>query len=341
MRTHLLLSLCAVLALPPLVRSAAPPPRLGTPTEAVVKVTASLRYPNPLRPWTPSKSVEVAGTGVVIGGNKILTNAHVVLYATEVHVQGTTGADKIEARVESVGPDVDLAVLTVSDRTFFDKHRPLRRAAGLPQARDPVEVYGFPIGGTEMSVTKGTISRMGYSAFNHGVVLQVSAAVNPGNSGGPAVVGGKMVGLVFSRLQEAQNIGYVIPNEEIDIFMEDVKDGRYDGKPRDATWTQYQTLENPALRSLLKLDKAAQGVLAVPMRPRAKNNPFQEFDLITRVGDHDVDNRGMVRLPNGLQIPLNGMIPRLARGNTVPLTVIRNGKRLSLSLPVTTRNDRA
>src|SRR5262249_47578469 len=41
------------------------------------------------------------------------------------------------------------------------------------------------------------------------MVIQVSAAINRSNSGGPAVGGGKMVGLVFSRLDEAENIGYI------------------------------------------------------------------------------------------------------------------------------------
>jgi S1-C subfamily serine protease len=144
-----------MLALPLTAGAAAPPPPPPAPAESVVKVTATLRYPNPFRPWAPSKSNEVAGTGVVIGGNKVLTNAHLVRYATEVFVQAGTGADKVEATVESIGPDVDLAVLTVSDRTFFSTRRPIRRAARLPSARDPVEVYGFPIGGGEMSVTRG------------------------------------------------------------------------------------------------------------------------------------------------------------------------------------------
>jgi S1-C subfamily serine protease len=284
MRMHLRLSLCALLALPLAAQSAAPPARPGAPADSVVRVTASIRYPNPVRPWARSKAVEVAGTGVVIGGNKILTNAHLVQYATEVHVQANPGADKIEARVESIGPDVDLAVLRVSDKTFFDKRRPLRRARNVPKARDGVEVYGFPVGGAELSVTKGVVSRISYGRYygsSVGLILQVSAAINEGNSGGPAVVGGRMVGVVFSRLEEAQNIGYVIPNEEIDLFLEDVKDGRYDGKPSDATWTQYQRLENPSLRKMLKLDRKARGILARLPRQRGKDYPFHEFDVLT------------------------------------------------------------
>jgi S1-C subfamily serine protease len=336
MRTCLLLSAGVLLA-------SAGPARPAPPADSIVKVLASVRYPNPIRPWTQSKAQEVAATGVVIAGNKVLTNAHVVLYATEVHVQARPGADKIEARVESIGPDVDLAVLTVSEKTFFAKKPPLPRAKKLPSARDTVEVYGFPVGGAELSVTKGVVSRIAYGSYyggNVGQIIQVSAAVNPGNSGGPALVGGMMVGLVFSRLREAENIGYVIPNEEIDLFLEDVKDGRYDGKPFDATWTQYQRLENEGLRRMLELDKSTRGVLALLPRKPLPGSPYQEFDVLTRIGAHDIDNEGMVRLPGGLRIPFNGLIPRLVKKGAVPITVLRQGKRLELSLPVTTQDHR-
>jgi hypothetical protein len=61
------------------------------PEDSAVRVTASVRYPNPLRPWTKSNAMEVQGTGVVIEGKKILTNAHLVLDATDVYVQACNG----------------------------------------------------------------------------------------------------------------------------------------------------------------------------------------------------------------------------------------------------------
>jgi hypothetical protein len=74
------------------VAAASPPPDVSAaPEDSVVKVIASVRYPNPLRPWTKSEAREVIGTAVVIEGNRILTNAHLVLYATEVHVQPRPG----------------------------------------------------------------------------------------------------------------------------------------------------------------------------------------------------------------------------------------------------------
>ena len=92
-----------------------------------------------------------------------------------------------------------------------------------------------------------------------GLRIQVDAAINPGNSGGPALVDGKMVGLIFSKLSQSDNIGYIIPGEEIEIFLKDVADGKYDGKP--AMHDSLQTLENPALPGFLRLDKKSQGMV--------------------------------------------------------------------------------
>jgi S1-C subfamily serine protease len=336
MSPHLVLSFFALTAAPPTL-PARPP---ASPADSVVKVTATLRYPDVTRPWARPKATEVVGTGVVIDGQRVLTNSHLVLYATEVHVQSRRGGDKVAAKVEAAAHDVDLAVLTVADKAFFAKRPPIARANKLPSARDTVEVYGFPIGGDELSVTKGVVSRITYGPFHPGLVIQVSAAVNPGNSGGPAVVDGNMVGLVFSRLQDAQNIGYVIPNEEVDLFLNSIKGGRYEGQPQEHSSTEYQRLENEALRARLKLDRRTQGVLAVlPGRPE-EGNPLRDFDVVTHIGKYAIDNQGLVRLENGVRVYFLGVVPRLARGGKVPLTVLRRGKRLPVQMPVTARDNR-
>jgi S1-C subfamily serine protease len=302
-----------------------------------------LSYPNPLQPWTKGKAVEVPGTGVVIEGRKILTNAHLVTYATEVHVQPRPGGDKFEAKVAGVGTDIDLALLTVQEEKFFEKRPALPRARQLPRTQDSVTVHGFPVGGSELSVTKGVVSRIDHGVLygrTSGTLIQVSAAINPGNSGGPAVANDKMIGLVCSRLNEAENIGYVIPNEEIDGFLARLKDGRYESKAMEATGTDFQRLENPALRRLLKLDAKTKGVLVRPPDRRDASYPFQEFDVLTRIGPYEINNDGAVRLENDARVPFLTLVPRLARGGAVPLTVRRGGKEIAVSLPVTTRDNR-
>src|SRR5262249_46064828 len=126
-------------------------------------------------------------------GKKILTNAHLVLYAGEVFVQARQGGDRVEAKVAAIGPGIDLAVLTLDDDTFFDNRPPMPRADTLPEPMANLVVYSFPVGGNGLSVTKVMMSRIEYGAYYFqaaGLRIQVDAAINPGNSGGPALVGG-------------------------------------------------------------------------------------------------------------------------------------------------------
>ena len=74
---------------------------------AVVKVFSTMRYPDVLRPWSKQQPTEVSGSGVVIENKRILTNAHVVLYASQVQIQANQAGDKIPATVEFVAPGID------------------------------------------------------------------------------------------------------------------------------------------------------------------------------------------------------------------------------------------
>src|SRR5438876_1317324 len=111
---------------------------------SVVKVFASARYPDLAKPWTKQAPTEVTGSGVIIEGKRILTNAHVVLYASQVQVQANQAGDKISATVESIAQGIDLAVLKLDDESFFDTRPPLARADTLPDIKDAVLAYGYP-----------------------------------------------------------------------------------------------------------------------------------------------------------------------------------------------------
>ncbi len=162
--------------------------------------------------------------------------------------------------------------------------------------------------------------------------VQVDAAINPGNSGGPALIDGKMIGVVFSKIARADNIGYIIPSEEVDLFLKDVADGHYDGKP--AMHEPLQTLENDALRSFLRLDRKTQGMVVHAPNPADPNDPLKHFDLITRIGDHEIDNTGMVKINDRLRLRFQYLIQKLAKDGKVPLTVIRQGKTMKIDMPV-------
>ncbi len=327
----------------PVTPPAAPAPAPAAPADAtdrtiensVVKVFATARAPDLSRPWTKLSPREVSGSGVVIEGKRILTNAHVVRYASQVQVQANQSGDKISATVEFVAPGIDLAVLKLDDEAFFDTHPPLPRANTLPDIKEPVLAYGYPTGGTSLSITKGIVSRIEFAGYGYpvaGLRIQIDAAINPGNSGGPAISGDKMIGLAYSHLSNAQNIGYIIPNEEIELFLRDIADGRYDGKP--AMFDDFQTLENAALRAYLKLDKSAQGMVVHQPFKDDPAYPLKTWDIITKIGDTPVDNEGMIKLGDNLRVRGTYLVQKLAKNGAVPLTVLREGKILSVSLPV-------
>ena len=305
--------------------------------ESVVKIAATLRYPDILHPWTKQSPREASGTGVVIGGKRILTNAHMVLFASQLSVESQQSSEKLAATVEAVSPGMDLAVLKLDDESFFDKRPPLR-ALELPEVKDSVVVYGYPQGGSSLSVTKGIVSRIEFAGYNDGVSgvrIQVDAAINPGNSGGPALVDGKMVGLIFSKLTQSDNIGYIIPAEEIELFLKDIADGRYEGKP--AIHDTLQTLENPALRGFLRLDKKSQGMIVHKPIESKPDYPLKTWDVITRIGDAEIDNVGMVKIKENLRLQFQYLIQKVVKNGKLPLTIIHQGKPQSIELPVVSR----
>ena len=317
------------------VSTAAAPAIAPNIENAVVKVFSTLRAPDPSKPWAKAAPQDITGSGVVIEGKRILTNAHVVGYASQVQIQASQAGDKLSATVVAVGRGIDLAILKLDDESFFDSHPPVARASLLPDVREAVMAYGYPTGGNSLSITKGIVSRIEfvpYSFASSGLRIQIDAAINSGNSGGPVIAGDKMVGLAFSTASNAQNIGYIIPNEEVELFLKDAADGRYDGKP--AMYDDVQTLENPALRTFLKLDKSVEGV--VVQRPYVSDPayPLKEYDVITRIGDYPIDNQGMVKLGSNLRVRFQYRVQQLAQGGKLPLTIVRGGKQMTIQLPV-------
>jgi len=308
--------------------------------DLVVKIHATHHTPDLLRPWTRNSPQQVKGSGVVIDGKRILTNAHVVKYASQIYVQPNQSAKYIPATVEALTPGMDLAVLKLDDESFFDNRGALPFAEELPRVKDNVNVYGYPTGGTELSVTQGIVSRIEYTDYYYqatGLRIQVDAALNFGNSGGPAVSDGKLVGLVFSLIQNAQNIGYLIPVEEIQLFLNDIADGVYDGKPQ--TYDLIQTVENEALRKRLKLPKDVTGVMIAQPYRNDGEYPLKEWDVITQIGDTPIDSDGKVAIRYDLRLSASYLVQKYAKNGFLPITVFREGKLIPINLPVRSKRD--
>jgi S1-C subfamily serine protease len=308
--------------------------------DSVVKIHSQQRLPDFVRPWVKGNTREVSGSGAIIDGKRILTNAHVVLYASRILVQANQSTERIPATVEAIAPGIDLAVLKLSNEAIFDTRPPLILDDSLPKIKNTVNAYGFPVGGEQLSVTEGIISRVEYVSYADteiGMRIQVDAALNPGNSGGPAVVNGKIVGLVFSVIANADNIGYLIPVEEIRMFLHDIEDGKYEGKPK--LLDNMQTVENKALREKLGLDPATGGLMITRPLASDESYPFKEWDVITHIGDQPIDNQGNIPVGEELRLSFRYLIPKLVKDGQIELTIWRNGQSIKAQVPLKYTSD--
>lgn len=319
---------------------------------STVQIHATIREPEMTRPWTKSPPQEATGSGVVISGNRILTNAHVVAYAQRLFVQPYQSSDRLEARVVAMDTGIDLAVLTLEDESLFDELPPAQLAERSPNVGATVTALGYPIGGDALSITEGVISRVEYTSYGEdtfGLQVQIDAALNPGNSGGPVVLDGAVIGLAFSGLDFAENIGYVIPVEEVELFLEqtvgdsaaslsgDSEPGEYRGRVQFFDW--FQTTENPGLRAKLGLDRETTGMVLVEPEER-DGNPLKKWDVVTAIGPYDIGNDGLIQWDENLRLYFEFAAQELLTPDgTVPLTVFRKGESIKIDAPVRERRD--
>ncbi len=160
----------------------------------------------------------VLGTGFYIDAKGyVLTNYHVIESEVDPTYEGFSRltvrlADAPELRIPAkvVGWDrlLDLALLKVEAKP--DYVFPL--GAGIePAPGDRIYAIGSPVG-LENTITAGIVSATGRRLLQSGEALQVDAALNPGNSGGPLVDDqGRVVGVVFAGLPQFQGLNFAIP----------------------------------------------------------------------------------------------------------------------------------
>ncbi len=308
---------------------------------AVVKLVAVSDPPDYEQPWQTLGASDATGSGAVIAtadGLRILTNAHVVEHQVYVEVRRFGHAQKYECEVAGIGHECDLALLHVEDESFFRTVEPLRLGP-LPALGDRVAALGFPIGGERLSVTEGVVSRIemtGYAQSHRSLLaVQIDAAINAGNSGGPVLKSGSMVGVAFQALDEAENIGYVIPSPIVKRFLADLEDGVFDGFP--ALGLDTQNLESGAHRRSLKLPTSARGILVTRTYYQGSAwKVLEPGDVLLEVGGKKLANDGTVRFRGGARIEYTHEIAMRQVGERLPVVVWRAGKRVSLEVTLTT-----
>ena len=331
-----LLRICLAALL--LLASPASLPAAETPVavvSSVVKIYTLFNRPNYHEPWQRWGQKPFHGSGAIISGQRILTNAHVVSDQVFVQVRRAGDATRYTAEVVAVGHECDLAILTVRDPAFFEGSAPLE-IGPLADIRDRVAVFGFPEGGDKLSITEGVVSRVEHTNYAHSgaylLACQMDAAINSGSSGGPVIRDERIVGVAFQGMnhQDYQNIGYMVPAPVITHFLEDIADGSYDGTPD--LGLSMQKLENPALRRRFGLAPGQTGVLINRLYPDSPAaGRMQEADVITAIEGVPVANDGTISFRPEQRTFFGYLMQQKHIGDRLRIDTLRQG----LSRPVT------
>jgi hypothetical protein len=236
--------------------------------------------------------------------------------------------DKMVAEVTAISHDCDLALLTVADEEFMDGVEP-EPIGDLPTLRDRVSVVGFPVGGEEISVTEGVVSRIEVQRYSHSermlLAVTVDAAINDGNSGGPAFMDGKVVGIAFQSLRDAENIGELVPATLIDRFLRGVEQGRPTHVP--GLGLASQNLENPLLRSRAGLSGHQSGVLVLQVEHGGSaDGRIREGDALLSIDGHRIANNGTVQYHGRFRTTFDVMLGNHYVGDEITVEVLRAGK---------------
>jgi serine protease Do len=298
--------------------------------DTVVQIFAQVYAIDMLEPYkTPSQGT-ACGSGFFINDQGyLLTNAHVVISAKNVWGQvSSLGKRIIDLEVVGISPERDLALLRVTQegRELITKelggipYLPLGDS-DLVRRSDDVLAIGYPLGQQACKSTTGVIS--GYEQH----LIQSSAPINPGSSGGPLLnINGEVVGVNSSGVTEAQNIGYAIPINHAKTILNDLYEVKILRKPylgvrfNNSTETLTRFLGNPLPGGCY--------VIEVLKGSSLEKAGVMKGDMIYEINGHSVDMYGDMSVPwSEDKISIIDYPLRLSIGDKINLTVYRKGEK--------------
>jgi serine protease Do len=271
---------------------------------------------------------EVGGSGFIVDKNGyIITNNHVVENATRVRVMLHGDDTPYIAKVIGTDPELDLAVLKI------DAGKPLvpvkiGNSDGV-EVGDWAVAIGSPFG-LDATVTAGIISAKGrdISDQNHGLqrFLQTDAAINPGNSGGPLLdVNGDVIGvntMIATRTGAFDGVGFALPiNLAVNAYNQIIKTGKVS---RGSIGIYFQRDQRPELLKAYGVNSGGVFVTEVNPGGPAERAGIKPEDVIIAFNNKPIKD-GDELMTSVANTPV---------GSKVPVTLLRDGKKMEVNLEV-------
>lgn len=294
---------------------------------------------------TRSTTGEATGSGFVYdqSGN-IITNNHVVDGATDIAVNFYDGRI-VRGEIVGVDPDSDLAVIHVDDV-------PTEALRPLPLANSDTLFVGqevFALGAPfnqAWTMTTGIVSALdrsiqGLTEFSIGSAIQTDAAINPGNSGGPLLnLQGEVVGVnsqIISRTNSSSGIGFAIPSSLVSRVAQSlIASGRVDYSYLGMSGTDMSL----SLIEALNLPNTTQGVVVSGVEngsPAANGGLLNPSGTETQLNSIDIITSVDGVLVSGMPDLISYLASNTQPGQTINLSVLRNGQTVNLPITLSTR----
>lgn len=291
-------------------------------------------------PYYGATEQDGAGTGIIIGKDGyIITNKHVIDGAGTVGVVLADGTSYDNVKVVGTDPLNDVAFLKINGVNNL----PVAELGDSTSIRvgQNVVAIGNSLGQYQNTVTSGIISGIGrpVSAQSGDAVenltdlIQTDAAINPGNSGGPLLnLQGQVIGINTAVAQNAQGIGFSIPIGSTKGLIKEVLAGN--GVKRAYLGVNYIPITaDVAAHYNLSVKQGAyvfkgENASAVVSGSPADKAGIQDKDIITKVGDIEVGDRGSI----------SSLVGEYAPGDTIALTILRAGKTLTVDVTLAAYN---
>ncbi len=265
-----------------------------------------------------------AGSGVILAPDGyILTNSHVVRDAQQLEVTLTDGW-RLEASIVGQDPATDLAVIRAYATDL--PYATLGSSSTLRVGQLLIAI-GNPLG-FQSTVSTGVVSSVGRSWRSDDGrlienIIQHTAPLNPGNSGGPLVDSrGRVVGINTAIIAAAQGIGFAVPSDAAKWVVPQLLTHGRVRRGYLGLVGQQRSLDRRLARFHELTQESAVEVMSVVARGPGDRAGLQEGDLIVAIGDRTVASVD----------DLHRFLSEWPVGRDAALTVVRQGARLSVTI---------
>lgn len=198
--------------------------------DTVVQIFSQSSEFNWLEPYKTPNQGESAGSGFFINAEgDLITNYHVVAQSISVQIQiPSFGLERFDAEIIGSSPERDIALLRLTNDAKNKIKSKLQKIPFLKLGNSDqilrsqeVLALGYPLAQFRLKSTLGIVS--GRERHGHFGYIQITAPLNPGNSGGPSLnVEGEVIGINTCGIVDAQNVGYIVPINEVKTALKDL-----------------------------------------------------------------------------------------------------------------------